>query len=227
MKLGNRLQTITSKIPKGLTVVDVGTDHAYLPIYLVNKGISKKVIATEILPGPYRKAQKNITKAGLQDFIDLRLGPGFNTINPAEADIAVIAGMGAMTIINIINESRQVADSVEKLILQPMKNPAELRKYLFKIGYKIIDEDVTWEDDKFYEIIVVRKANLSPFDETDIIVGPVIRNKKNPVIIEYINYRINILQGIIKDLKVSDTKACQKAVLKYEKLLKTLEEVIK
>jgi tRNA (adenine22-N1)-methyltransferase len=227
MKLGNRLQLLASKIPKSSTVIDIGTDHAYLPIFLIKKGISQRVIATEILHGPYERAQENIKKAGLQDFIELRLGSGFKTVKPGEGDVAVVAGMGAMTIINIINESMEAADSFKRLIFQPMRNRAQLRKYLFTTGYLIIDEDVALEDKKFYEIIVAKKAHLVPFDEIDIIVGPVLRYKKTPVVLEYINYRMNILQNLIEGLKTSNSEAGRRAVLKHEKQLKALREVIK
>ena len=135
--------------------------------------------------------------------------------------------MGAMTIINIINESMEAADSFKRLIFQPMRNRAQLRKYLFTTGYLIIDEDVALEDKKFYEIIVAKKAHLVPFDEIDIIVGPVLRYKKTPVVLEYINYRMNILQNLIEGLKTSNSEAGRRAVLKHEKQLKALREVIK
>jgi len=218
---------IVSKIEKGFTVVDVGTDHAYLPLYLVNQGISQKVIATEILSGPYEKAQENIIKSGHQDFIELRLGSGLKPIKPGEVDIAVVAGMGAITIINIIDESRETADSFKKLILQPMRNQAKLREYLFTIGYQIIDEDVAMEANKFYEIIVTQKSNLTSFDEIDILVGPRLRHKKTPVINEYINYRIKMLQRVIDDLKTANSRAGRRALLERKKQIQVLKEVIK
>ncbi|NLZ51991.1 MAG: SAM-dependent methyltransferase [Thermoanaerobacteraceae bacterium] len=227
MKLGNRLQMIASKIEKGSTVVDIGTDHAYLPIYLVNEGISQKVIATEILSGPYEKARENIRKSGHQDFIDLRFGSGLKPIKPGEGDIAVAAGMGAISIINIIDESRETADSFKKIILQPMRNQAKLREYLFTIGYQIIDEDVAMEAKKFYEIIVAKRANLKRFDEIDILVGPVLRYKRISVVYEYINHRIRILQKVIESLKNTNSRAGKIALLECERQIKALKEAIK
>jgi tRNA (adenine22-N1)-methyltransferase len=229
MKLGKRLKLIASKISKNFTIVDIGTDHAYLPIYLISKGITKRVIATEILPGPYNKAQENIKKAGLQDFIELRLGSGLKPVRPKEGNIAVIAGMGAMTIINILNESKETAYSFKKLIFQPMRNRAELRKYLLTTGYEIIDEDVAVEDKKYYEIIVARKtqALLDSFDEIDVIVGPVLRKKRTPVVVEYIQHRMTILQNLIKSLNASNSEAGRRALIKHENHLKALREVLK
>jgi tRNA (adenine22-N1)-methyltransferase len=229
MKFGKRLELIASKISKNHTVIDIGTDHAYLPIYLINEGISRKVIATEILPGPYGRARENIKKVGLEGFIELRLGSGFNPIKPKEGDIAVIAGMGAMTIKNILNESREKVCFFKKLILQPMRNQEKLRKYLLTTGYEIIDEDVAFEDKKYYEITVVKKAqkHLDPFDEIDVLVGPVMSKKRTPVVIEYINHRMKILQNLIESLNASNSEVGQRALKKYENQLKALREVVK
>lgn len=227
MNLGNRLQLVVSKIPMGFKVIDIGTDHAYIPIYLIKNGISPSVIATEIRQGPYKKAQENIIRAGLQDSIELRLGPGFKPVKFGEGDIALVAGMGAMTIIDIIDGSRKIADSLNRLILQPMTNHAKLRKYLFTTGYQIFDEDVAREGNKFYEIIIAKRATVGSFDEKDIIVGPVLRSKRTQKVIEYFNYRIRSLQDLIDILKTSDTEASRKALLKYQKRLQTLMEVVK
>jgi len=227
MKLGNRLKMIASKIEIGSTVADIGSDHAHLPIYLVQEGISPKVIATEILLGPYKRAQTNIQKSAYQNLIHLRLGSGFKPIEPGEADVAVIAGMGALTIISIIDEARNVSDSFKKLILQPMRDQAKLREYLFKIGYQIIDEDVAIESNKYYEIIVTKGAGLIHFDEIDILVGPVLRRKKTPIIKEYINYRINKLQKVIEALEKANSRAGRIALLERKKEVIALKEVMK
>lgn len=227
MKLGNRLQSIVSMIEKGSTVVDIGTDHAYLPIYLINEGLAERVIATEVLPGPFERARENIEKSGLENFINLRMGSGFKPIKPREGDIAVVAGMGGTTIAKIIDESKEIADSFKKLILQPMQNQAKLREYLLTTGYQIIDENVAIEDNRFYEIIVAKKGIFKAFDEIDVLVGPVLRNKKTSVISEYINHRIEIIQKIIQRLKATDSKTGKAALEEYRKQMEALKEVIK
>jgi len=227
MKLANRLKIIGSMIEKGSTVVDIGSDHAYLPIYLVKEGISQRVIATEILSGPFERARENIKKSCYQDFIQLRYGSGLKPIKPGEVDVAVIAGMGANTMINIIEESRETVDSLKKLILQPMCNQARLRKHLFQRAYTIIDEDVAMDANKYYEIIVAQKASIVAFDEIDILVGPVLRCKKTPVVEEYIHYRIKKLQKILETLEASNSRAGEIALLERKRELQALKEVIK
>ena len=135
--------------------------------------------------------------------------------------------MGGITIANIIQESRQVADLLNRVILQPMSSKSELRKYLLSVGYKIIDEDVAREDDNYYEVIVAKKADYAYFDKTDILVGPVLRYKKTPVILDYIKLRIQKLENIVEILKRSNTEASRKAIFKCQDRLKVLMEVIK
>jgi len=227
MRLGNRLMTIAAKIEKGMAVADIGTDHAQLPIYLVTEGISKRVIATDIITGPYERARENIEKFCLQDFIQLRLGPGLTPIKAGEADVAVIAGMGGLTIINIIDESRDIADSFKKLILQPMRHQAKLREFLFSIGYQITDEDVAVEGNRFYEIMVVQKAGEVPCDEIDVLVGPVLRHKKTPEVYKYFCSRIEKLQAIIRALDTVSSPAGKKSLLELSKEFQALKEVMK
>ena len=155
------------------------------------------------------------------------MGSGFKPIKPREGDIAVVAGMGGTTIAKIIDESKEIADSFKKLILQPMQNQAKLREYLLTTGYQIIDENVAIEDNRFYEIIVAKKGIFKAFDEIDVLVGPVLRNKKTSVISEYINHRIEIIQKIIQRLKATDSKTGKAALEEHRKQMEALKEVIK
>ncbi|WP_422444171.1 tRNA (adenine(22)-N(1))-methyltransferase [Thermoanaerobacterium sp. DL9XJH110] len=226
MELGKRLQTVASLVPKGHVVADIGTDHAHLPIYLITKGISPKVIATEIRCGPYKKALENIKKAGLQKVIELRLGAGLKPISPGEARTAVISGMGGEAIIEIIKESREVALSLDFLILQPMRNQANLRRELFQMGFKIENENVIAEGKRFYEVLVARKACQGRYDEIDVVVGPVLRLQKNSTVTDYIKERISRLESLIELLKKMETEAGRAALEKYQKELNILREVI-
>lgn len=227
MRIKKRLQLIATKIPKGSKIADIGTDHAYLPIYLVTEGICPKVIATEILPGPYLKAKENIEKFGFVDCIELRYGSGFKPLIPKESDIAVISGMGAMTIIDILEESKQIASSFQNIILQPMKNVVELRKYLLTHCYKIIDEDVCKEGRKFYEVLTVKSVETLAFVETDVLFGPVLRHKKDPITVSYMKYQEKRLKMIIESLKDSQRTDSKQMALEYKKRLDALREVIK
>ena len=147
----------------GKTVADIGTDHAYIPIKLIEENIAERVIASDIKEGPVKIAEQNIIKNGLNDKIEVRLGSGLSVLNKNEADTVIIAGMGGEMIEKILRDDEDKAKSA-LLILQPMNSQYELRKYLINNGYSIIDEDIAVEEFKVYNIMTVRAGNQKKFE---------------------------------------------------------------
>lgn len=226
--LQGRLYSIVQLVPRGSIIADIGTDHAYVPIHLVKENICPKVIATDISEGPLLQAKKNIKKNELQNKIETRLGPGLEPLKPNEVDIVIIAGIGGRNIVEIINDKRDVIDSLEFLILQPMTQQAELRYKLFETDYRIIDEIVVKDQNHFYEIIVVKKSKPSiRYDKIDILVGPVLRYKKDITTLKYHKFRKRKLLKIIEHVKQTNTLESQKALHHCEYELRLLEEVLK
>lgn len=133
----------------GKRCADIGTDHAYIPIKLSEAGI--KVIATDIMPGPLKIAAENVKKQSAD--VELRLGGGLSPIKKGEVDTVIIAGMGGEMIEKIISEDEEKAKSV-RLILQPMNRQREIREYLLKNGFNILEEDLAKEGFKIYNLIV-------------------------------------------------------------------------
>ena len=110
MNIGARLEVIAALVPQNCVVADIGTDHAYLPVWLMQNGLIKAAIAADIAEGPCRAAQTNIGMYGLKDKIEVRRGSGLTVLKPGEADGAVIAGMGGSTIVQILEESPEASD---------------------------------------------------------------------------------------------------------------------
>jgi len=216
LKLPERLRSITGFITTGSTVVDIGTDHALLPVYLVKSGIAPKVIAGDLNAGPLEAAQKNVTEAGLADKINLRRGDGFNIIRPGEADMAVIAGMGGLTIRHIIEKGGDMVGKLKALILQPMGDSGPLREWLVDNGWRIADEDLIKEDGRIYEVIAAAPGREETADRTLISIGPRLFDKKHPLLIELITEEINKNRKIITDMKLSST---DETFLKRQNLL--------
>ncbi|MBR5808978.1 MAG: SAM-dependent methyltransferase [Clostridia bacterium] len=148
-----RLEMILRHV-KGKTCADIGTDHAYVPIKLAEAGI--KVIATDIMPGPLKIAAENVKKQNAD--VELRLGGGLSPIKKREVDTVIIAGMGGEMIEKIISEDKDKAKEV-RLILQPMNRQAELREYLIKSGFNILEEDLAKEGFKVYNLIVAEYSD--------------------------------------------------------------------
>ncbi len=155
MKLTNRLQAIADLIEKDVMVGDIGSDHGYLITYLVEKGIIKKGIASDINEGPVKNCISTITSYKFEDYVQVRLGGGLTPYQENEIHTAVIAGMGGELIKDIIIESKAVAASVKTFILQPMTGQDVLRQWLIENNFRIDKEVIANEQDRFYEILVV------------------------------------------------------------------------
>lgn len=147
----------------GAIIADIGTDHAYIPIHLIENGIAEKVIAADVCKGPVEIAKANIEKNGLSDKIEVRLGSGLSVLENNEADTIIIAGMGGQLISEIIDADIEKAKRCS-LVLQPMNAQYELRKYLIKNGFSIVCEDLAVEDFKVYNIMNIQSGMQAEFE---------------------------------------------------------------
>ncbi|MCR4594340.1 MAG: class I SAM-dependent methyltransferase, partial [Clostridiales bacterium] len=132
---------------------DIGTDHAYLPVYLLENGIVERAIASDLRKGPLENARKTVEESGMSDIIELRLSDGFDSYEPYEAQEIAICGMGGLLISDFINRTEWLKDGSVHLIVQPMTHIADARKALFKNGFSINKEVVVKDDNHFYIVI--------------------------------------------------------------------------
>ena len=153
-KISKRLCTAASYVRNGAVVADIGTDHAYLPIYLALDNKIKRAVASDINEGPISKARENIHKYGLDDIINICVANGLDGIDKYEPTDIVICGMGGELITQIIENSSYCKKQGVRLVLQPMTTVRELREYL-QNGFSIIAESIVFEDEKLYQIICV------------------------------------------------------------------------
>lgn len=203
MELTNRLKTVAEMIPNCNTVADIGTDHAYIPIYAIKNNISKYAVACDVNEGPLKIAEKNIKNNLLEKNISTKLSNGLEGLEKNEADVIVIAGMGGQLITDIIRAGVDKISSDAVLILQPMIAQSDLRRYLFENGFSITDERLAQEGNKVYNIIKVVK-NQQEFDDLDIYVG---RNLLNDDLFDiYAEKNIRVGKKIISGLKQSEGK---------------------
>lgn len=226
MKLSNRLLEIVNFVPQSSIVADIGTDHGYIPVYLVEQGISNRVIATDISKKSLEKTIEYVRELGLEKNIETRLGDGFKVIKEDEVDTAIIAGMGGILMGDILGESVEVIDSITHFIFQPMVASCELRRYLVKNGFQIIDEGLAKEDDKFYEIIYARRGKSSEIDEVNYEIGQRLIEKKHPLLEEFIGYKIDILDKILEEIKYKDSLKSRNRHREVQKMRDSLQEVL-
>lgn len=227
MNLSLRLKSICNMVDKCNCIGDIGTDHAYIPVYLVKNNVCKTAIASDINIGPIKKAADNIRFYGLQDKIDCRLGSGLNTIKVGEVDEIIIAGMGGNLIRDIIDSDIEVFKNSKYFILQPVQNSEILRKYIYNIGFDIVDEDLCIDENVFYEIIKIRYNNfIRKTDDIFYEVGKKLIEKNHPLIKLFIYNKIHKYDKIISYIKENTVLAKKRKYDLEEKIIK-LQELIK
>ncbi|HHX74916.1 MAG TPA: SAM-dependent methyltransferase, partial [Firmicutes bacterium] len=182
MKLTPRLQAIAELIPPGSVVADIGTDHAYLPIYLLLEQICDRAIASDMRPAPLGQARETVAAFNCHQRIDLRLGRGLEVLQEDDrVDTVVIAGLGGETIASIIREGRRQLQSVSRIILQPMTEAGQLRLFLAANGFAIVHEALALEGRRLYEIIVAKAGRETETDPFRLALGPRLLENRPPL----------------------------------------------
>ncbi|MBR1771147.1 MAG: SAM-dependent methyltransferase [Lachnospiraceae bacterium] len=166
VQLSKRLQMLADMVTPGTVVADVGCDHGFLSIYLVQQGICPKVIASDVRRGPLDAACEHIRMYGLEDYIETRLSDGLMAYWPGEAQTLVCAGMGGRLMQQILMQSEPVTREFEELILQPQSEIRQFRVFLREQQYRIVKEDIVCEDDKYYFAFRVVHADGEEADRT-------------------------------------------------------------
>lgn len=209
MKLSERMKAVASMVTNGNKLADVGTDHGYVPIMLVEKGFVPDAIAMDINEGPLQRAREHIKEHHLEGKIDTRLSDGVNALQQGEADTIIIAGMGGELVIHILKDGENVCRSVKELILQPQSDIQKVRQFLREHNYRIIDENMVFEDGKYYPIMKVIPVDEDyVWDKLQLDVaaacdryGPLLLKNGNPVLRKFLVKEHHKLVEIEKNLQ--------------------------
>lgn len=162
LELTPRLYAAAQLVPHGAAVADIGTDHAYLPVWLLKQGRVRFAIAADLREGPLDRARLTAKESDCRENIDFRLCDGLTAIRSDEVDCIVIAGMGGETIATILQSAPWTKDPRYTLVLQPMSAQSDLRRWLWQQGYGIREELLIAEGDKLYNVILVRFGDAVP-----------------------------------------------------------------
>lgn len=220
--LDERLLAVARLVRKDVYFCDVGTDHGYLPCYLVQQGITKRCIACDINIMPLQNAQKQVESLKYQDNIEVILSDGLTNVTNEVEDIA-IAGMGGELIYEIISAAEFLKDSSKHLILQPMTNAPYLRKMLYQAGFEILSEIPVIDHNHTYCIILARYTGKSvEISELFSIVGKIPESKSSSAI-TYIERMLDKVSKIVAGLNKSNTDECD--IERYLELAKAIEGV--
>ena len=182
--ISKRLELVASFVSQGAILLDVGSDHAYLPVELVERGQIKSAIAGEVVEGPYQSAVKNVETHGLKEKIQVRLANGLAAFEETDqVSVITIAGMGGRLIARILEEGLGKLANVERLILQPNNREDDLRIWLQDHGFQIVAESILEEAGKFYEILVVEAGEME-LSARDTRFGPFLLREISPVFVQ-------------------------------------------
>ena len=155
MSISKRLVTIADLVTPGYRASDIGTDHGYVPIYLLRNHICEHVIAADISPGSLEKASQNILRAGFSESIECRLSDGLSKIHPGEVDSIIISGMGGILMDRILRTGLDVVRAAKELILSPHRNPELIMGFAEEYGFAIVYDEVILDKKKHYHIFKI------------------------------------------------------------------------
>lgn len=204
LQLQPRLQMLADLVPSGAILADVGTDHGYLPVYLLQKGAIKRAIASDIGAEPLDHARRTAEEYGAA--LELRLCDGLAGIAPHEVDTVVIAGMGGESIISILSAAPWTKDGC-RLILQPMTRQELLRRWLAENGYHFTTEHLVEDKGAIYPILCVVGGEQPTLSEAETYAGLLLAD--DPLYGEYLTRQMARLQKIADGMRRSQDKACK------------------
>ena len=223
IKLSNRLKKIAELVDFGATVIDVGTDHGYVPNFLCEKKISRDIIATDISRNSLEKSIELTRERDNEKYIRNILANGIVKEN---RDNIIIAGLGGIQIAEIILNSIEISKSAKKLILQPMQKTNILRRELKNMGFEIIDEEIIFEDDRYFEIILARySGQIKKLEEVDFYFSKSLMEKKDKVYLDFLRERQRELEKILSNIN-NDSDRTKKRSGELKSLLIRTKEAI-
>jgi len=169
-------------VPNGARLADIGSDHAYLPVALVRRGVIDAALAGEVATTPFQAAERTVRDNGLEQQITVRLADGLAAIEARDGITAIsLCGMGGETIRDILEAGKAHLSGFERLILQPNGGEQPLRLWLMRNGYRIVSEELLHENRFYYEIIVAERADPVVYTAEQLFFGPLLMQARSPV----------------------------------------------
>ena len=222
VKISDRLKTAASLVSEGVVLADVGTDHGYVPIYLLEQKKIRCAIAMDINKGPLERAKEHIHLYGMDAYIQTRLSDGVAALQMGEADSILVAGMGGGLVMHILEEGKAVCQAADELILQPQSELSGVRDYLAKNGYMIDAERMVFEDGKYYPMMRVhyqtgKNTDITAKDaslknagncerqdqsryKVECLYGRHLLMEKNPILHQYLQKEHKVFETILDNL---------------------------
>lgn len=237
--LSKRLQMLASMVTSGNRVADVGCDHGFLPIWLVQSGTIPGALAMDVREGPLEAAREHVAAYGLEEYISVRISDGLKEYHIGEAETIVCAGMGGRLMEKILTESLDKAKSARELILQPQSELREFRAFLRRSGFSILTEDAVYEDGKYYFAMkavyggcgAVPDMLTAAEKETEEVFlydmfGEKLLLEKHPVLQQYLLYRRDIVKRLKETVSGRNTERTDMRLKEMEEEFILLEKAL-
>ena len=226
--LSKRMKAIADMVPVCECVADIGCDHGFIDIKLIQDKKAGHAVAMDINEGPLLRAKEHIRQYGLEDRIEVRLSDGAKELKSNEADTAIIAGMGGRLITRIISDDMEKFRAMKSLILSPHTETENVRSFLCEKGFRTEDEDMVFEDDKYYTIIRCRFAggDVQKPDEAGILYGPVLIEKKHPVLKGFLENELSKFDEIEMRMREGGSEALERKLPELDSKRKMLRNIL-
>ncbi|MCL2165932.1 MAG: class I SAM-dependent methyltransferase [Clostridiales bacterium] len=214
-------------LPPSDALADIGADHGALLISLVLSGKISKGIGVEIAGGPFRNALANVASRGLEDSIEIRLGDGLHAIAPGEVSACVIAGMGGRTIVDILEDNREIAERLTYVLLQPMNREREVRLYLQSRNWRICKEALTEERGILYTILLAERGRMARLNPSEAEFGPLLLAERPPLLARAVRQKIRGLCDIVRQLERSGSEESRIKKKRLEERIREWEDLVR
>ncbi len=223
MRIGARLEAIGALVPEGCRLADIGTDHAYLPVWLLRRHQILAAVAGDIAAGPCRAAESTVARYFLQDCISVRQGAGLSVLESGEADCIVLAGMGASAIIAILSADMRIAQSAARLVLQPMRGAACLRRWLAENGWRLLEEELAEEGGHLYEILAAEPGRSQTFTAAEYEAGPLLVAAGHPLLEKHLRRKTAFYRSLLAQMAAGGRRETEVKYAAVQQLLEELE----
>lgn len=220
--LSERMLQTASLVTKGNRVADIGCDHAYTSAYLVQSGISPFAIAMDVRKGPLARAEENLKRFSLTEKVQIRLSDGLEKLKPGEADTLLFAGMGGPLMISLLRACPETVEAAKELVLQPQSEVSLVRRFVHESGFRIAEEKMLIEEEKFYVVFRAEHGVDIPYNEQEYRYGRQLLTERPEEFLEYLRHEYAAEKEILENLATQDTK---KAELRKSFLLERMKEI--
>lgn len=228
--LSDRLLAICKMVTVGNRVADVGCDHGFVSIYLVQNGLSPHVMAMDVRTGPLSRAEEHVKERNLSDYIEIRLSNGLAAYNLGEADTLICAGMGGRLMQRIILDAGDKINDFSELILQPQSDIPQFRRFIKSMGYEIVDEKIILEDGKYYFPMKAVKSGREIsgcFGVLDDLFGGILLKNKDSLLKKYLESELSTLNDIYAGLASNENDRARNRLSEIEEMRENVKAALK